>query len=171
MSDAVPREIEGVFAKLLLVYGQRFVQFIAGQDIGTLKRHWAHELRGMNASDIAYGLTVLPPDFVPNVLQFKAACNRAPVQALRAIAGPPASPERVAAALGRLDGLRAEVRAKHDPHAWAHLILARHESGGNVPKAHRVMAQAALATRAPAIVSATKDLVTYAPMPMPGGAR
>jgi hypothetical protein len=143
----IPPEIEAVFAKLLLVYGQRFVQSLSGQNIATIKRHWAHELRGMQASDIAYGLSVLPADFVPNVLQFKAACMRAPVEAVARIAGPPASPERVRAVLERLQAATAHLRGGpglKDPKAWAWKLLARHEAGERIPSCHLQMARNAL---------------------------
>ena len=147
MTDApvqVPRMIEAVFAKLLLVYGPRLVASFGGVDIGTVKRHWTHELRGILESDLAYGLTVLPPDFVPNVLQFKAACQRAPVEAVKAIAGPPASPERVKRALARFAELRGQLLKGGDPKAWASRILVRHESGERVPSCHLRMARTAI---------------------------
>lgn len=147
MTDApvqVPRMIEAVFAKLLLVYGAgRLNAAYRDQDISTVKRHWAHELRGLIESDIAYGLTVLPPDFVPNVLQFKAACQRAPVEAVKAIAGPPASPERVKRALARFAELRGQLLKGGDPKAWAWVLLRRAEHE-RVPSCHLRMARDAL---------------------------
>lgn len=140
-----PAAVEAVFAKLLLVYGAgRLNAAYRDQDIGTVKRHWAHELRGLNPSDVAYGLTVLPPDFVPNVLQFKAACQRAPVEAFRAIAGPPASPERVKRALARFSELREALQRGGDPKAWAWKLLRRGEHGERIPSCHLRMARAAL---------------------------
>ncbi len=147
-APAVPPITEAVFAKLLLVYGNKFVQFLSGQDIGTVKRHWAHELRGLQASDVAYGMTVLPADFVPNVLQFKAACQRAPVEALRAIAGPPVSPERVKRVLERMHAATQHLRGGGvlaDPKAWAWKLIARHDAGERIPSCHLRMARDALA--------------------------
>jgi hypothetical protein len=154
--QAVPSMIEAVFAKLLLVYGQRFVQFLSGQDVATVKRHWTHELRGITENDLAYGLTVLPPDYVPNVLQFKAACQRAPVQSVRAIAGPPASPERVKAVLERMHAATAHLRGNGtaDPKAWAWKLLKRHESGERIPSCHLRMARDALERELEALRSA-----------------
>lgn len=158
MADApIPRDIEAVFAKLLLVYGAaKLNATYRDQAIETVKRHWAHELRGMNASDIAYGLTVLPADFMPNVLQFKAACNRAPVQSVRQLAGPPASPERVQAVLGRMQAATAHLRGcgERDPKAWAWKLLARQEAGERLPSCHLRMAHDALARELAALASA-----------------
>lgn len=146
---SVPRMIEAVFAKLLLVYGRaRLDATYRGQEIDTVKRHWAHELRGLGETDLAYGLTVLPPDFLPNVLQFKAACQRAPVASIQAIAGPPASPERVKRVLERMHAATQHLRgvgALHaDPKAWAWKLLARSEAGERLPSCHLRMARDAL---------------------------
>jgi len=164
IAQAVPAMVEAVFAKLLLVYGAgRLNATYRDQDIGTVKRHWAHELRGMNASDIAYGLGVLPPDFVPNVLQFKAACQRAPVASIQQIAGPPASPERVKRVLARMHAATQHLRgsgALADPKAWAWKVLARHEAGDRIPSCHLRMARAGLERELLALKSAGEGVTS-----------
>jgi len=145
----IPPEIEAVFAKLLLVYGSgRLNATYREQDIGTVKRHWAHELRGVMRDDIAYGLTVLPADHLPNVLEFKQACMRRPVyNAPKRLEAPRANPEHARAVLGRLHALAEQFRGRgqQDPKAWAWKLKARHEAGEKIPSAHVTMYRAALA--------------------------
>ncbi len=128
MSEPViPAAIEAVFAKLLVTYGQRLTNMLAGVPVKTVKAHWAHELAGMPDWAIAHGLRFLPASFPPTVLEFKALCQGAePPQrpALSAPEGKPA-PERVRAAMSRLG--RSE--GPRDPLAWAKSLKRRHEAG------------------------------------------
>jgi hypothetical protein len=148
--EAVPAAIEAVFAKLLLVYGTaRVLAAYRGQDVEVVKRHWGHELRGVTASDVAYGLTVLPPDQVPNVLQFRAACMRAPVSMMQRLARPEApapSPERIKAVQARLAAAARHLKGQPlgDPKAWAWKLKAQHEGGEAIPSAHVRMYREAL---------------------------
>src|SRR5262245_20059657 len=85
----LPEEtVAAIFTKLLLVYGKRFSDQYAGQDLLTVKRHWQHELSGMPAWAVSHGLEHLPADFPPNVLQFRQTCNQCPAP-MRALIPPP----------------------------------------------------------------------------------
>lgn len=68
-----------------------------------LKAHWAREL-GVYLKKheaIGYALDNLPPH-PPNLIEFKAACNRLPTMAPKALPAPKADPERIGEALSRL---------------------------------------------------------------------
>ena len=93
-------ELEAIFTKLVLVYGWQRLFGTYGQyadmKADQVKGHWAHELQGFRPEAITYALQNLPADTPPNVLQFKAICNRAPeLPPLKALAPPKASPAHV----------------------------------------------------------------------------
>lgn len=68
-----------------------------------LKAHWARELGVylQKHEAIGYALDNLPPH-PPNLIEFKAACNRLPTLAPKALPAPKADPERIGEALSRL---------------------------------------------------------------------
>jgi hypothetical protein len=148
----IPASIEAVFAKLLLVYGaSRVDATYRGQNIGQVKAHWAHELRGIAPSGIAYGLQNLPADNVPNVLQFRAACMRAPETPQKRLPPPTPHPDHVRAVQARLEGLTRAMTGARDPKAWAWRLRERELGGERLPPAHRVMYRAALSRELEAI--------------------
>lgn len=129
MTEPVPNSIEAVFAKLLLTYGSRFSASFGGVDVRVVREHWAHVLRNMPAWAIAYGLENLPTNGQPpNVLEFKALCQRATSPAERQLTYKPAkpSPEVLRRVGGLAKGLRERPR---DPLAWARSLKRRHEAG------------------------------------------
>ena len=68
-----------------------------------------------NPSAIAYGLDNLPADHPPNLLQFKALCNRRPEPRPVALPSPKPDPKRVQQVLA---GITRPSEHK-DPLAWA----------------------------------------------------
>lgn len=141
----IPADIEAVFAKLLLVYGSaRLNATYRDQDIGLVKAHWAHELSGITPAGIAYGLQNLPPDSLPNVLQFKALCSRAPASPQRALPAPTPHPDRVRAVQRDLDALMQAMKPGRDAKAWAWRLRERELGGDRLSKASRVMWREAL---------------------------
>lgn len=143
--QGIPASVEAVFAKLLLVYGSaRLNATYRDLDIGTVKRHWAHELAGVSASGIAYGLQNLPADNIPNVLQFRAACMRAPETPQRRLPPPTPSPERVRAVQARLEALSQAMTGPRDPKAWAWRLHRAELGGERLTPAVRTMYRAAL---------------------------
>jgi hypothetical protein len=121
-----PDDLEALFARLLLVYGAgKLDQIYRGQPIELVRRAWAHELRALSTSDVAYGMTMLPADFCPNVLQFKAIALRAPQKPLKALDTPPVDPVHRARVVAALKALEAELRARKSPVAWAVALKAR----------------------------------------------
>jgi hypothetical protein len=141
----IPSAVEAVFAKLLLVYGTaRMNATYRDQPIATVKAHWAHELHGVSPAGIAYGLQNLPPDNLPNVLQFKAACMRAPETTARRLPPPTPHPDRVKAVQARLEGLVQAMTGPRDPKAWAWRLHRAELGGERLTPAVRVMYRAAL---------------------------
>lgn len=72
--------IEPIFTKLTLTYGRDFLSKYEGLDLAAVKAEWAHELAGFQdiPGSIRYALQNLDPNKVPNVLQFRELCRRAP---------------------------------------------------------------------------------------------
>lgn len=144
--QGIPASIEAVFAKLLLVYGTgRVNATYRDQNIATVKAHWAHELHGVSPAGIAYGLQNLPADQLPNVLQFKAACMRAPETTARRLPAPTPSPERVRAVQARLAASVEALQGKaQHPKAWAWRLHRAELGGERLTPAVRTMYRAAL---------------------------
>lgn len=71
--------VDRLFTKLVLVYGNDFLRRWDGLEIADVKADWAHELSAYQQSPgaIRYALENLPQK-PPNVLEFRAICQRAP---------------------------------------------------------------------------------------------
>lgn len=136
--------VDRLFDRLIATYGRDFLSRYEGVDIGAVKTSWAHELAGFSdrLGLVAWALENLP-DRAPNVIEFRALCRRAPVADPPRIDPPPANPERVAAELAKLGGIRK--RAAVDRIDWARAIVNRHQAGDRVDPLPLKMAQSALA--------------------------
>jgi hypothetical protein len=122
--------VERIWLAMRATYGAAFDrqwECPAGCDPAThvagLKAHWAQELGVYLAKPeaIAYGLDNLPLH-APNLIEFKAACNRAPIPAARALPAPKADPDRLSATLGKLRSIGAEATGAR---AWAFNLRER----------------------------------------------
>jgi hypothetical protein len=129
--EPIPALIEGVFTKLLLIYGTAKIESMyKGQPIEAVKRHWAHELRGLTMGQYEWAMKHLPADAPPNVLQFRALAVRRPEAPPPALEGPPADPERVRAAIAKLRELGQMLRDENRTgKAWARKLQADEASG------------------------------------------
>lgn len=80
--------------------------------VGSLMSHWAEELGrfGNVPEAIGYALENLP-DFPPNLVQFKAICNRAPGPVFKVLPQPEADKEVVAKALAKA---AEAIKPQHD---------------------------------------------------------
>lgn len=87
-----------------------------------VKAHWAHDLAGYIRAPnaIAYALDNLPEN-PPNLVQFKALCQRRPAAAALQLPAPEANPARVAAELAQM---RSAVGAR-GPLQWAYDLQER----------------------------------------------
>jgi hypothetical protein len=123
--------VEKIFQKLSLNFGRDFLGRWEGIPIEDVKADWAHELRGyqQNPSAIAYGLEHCLSDKAPTVQDFKAICNKRPDKPL-ALPEPPASPERVAEEMKKLEQLQRAGRVDHK--AWAKSLKERHDAGEKI---------------------------------------
>ena len=123
-------DLDALFTRMLLVYGApRLEAMYRNQPMAQVRAHWLQELRHLTTSDVAYGMTMLPADFVPNVLQFKAIALRNPPAPLRALDAPQVSAVDRARVVEALRGLAEELQARKDPKAWAHALKAREAAG------------------------------------------
>ena len=137
--------IERLWAQMRATYGASFDRqwdCPAGVEpavhVASIKAHWARELGCYlhNPDAIRYGLDHLPPDYPPNLLQFRAACNRRPEPALPALPAPKADPGRVAEVVRRAkESQAAQVNAR----AWIGALAAREKAGLRLTAAQRDM--------------------------------
>lgn len=79
-----------------------------------------------NPQAIAYGLDNLPEDFPPNLLQFRAICNRRPDPKLPALEAPRAAPEKVREMVSKLIKTPGET----DLLDWARALHAADQKDG-----------------------------------------
>jgi hypothetical protein len=118
--------IEGVFTKLVLIYGSKVEAQYRGQDIAVVKAHWAHELKRLTVADFEWAMRHLPLDAPPNVLQFRAIAHTRPEPTLPSLAAPEVDPARVRAAMERVKALEATLRdGGRTALAWARKLEAR----------------------------------------------
>lgn len=91
-----------IFSKLSLTYGRDFLSRYEGQDLQAVKAEWADRLAGLHhrPDAIKHALETQGTK-APNVIEFKEACNRAPVRALLALAAPKANPNVIERAIAR----------------------------------------------------------------------
>lgn len=84
--------IDRIFSKLTARYGRDFLSKYEGVDLDVVKADWAEELAGLQHRPQAIKYALDRPDTKPpNVIEFKAACARAPVRADLALEAPKAS--------------------------------------------------------------------------------
>lgn len=133
--------VERIWSVMRATYGAEFdrqwevpVGVDPVQHVGRLKGFWAREL-GRYLNDhaaIIHGLENLPPR-PPNLVEFRAICNRrpdAPVPALDGpLARPPAEVVEAMAAVGRAPSC--------GPRDWAARLLARQAAGERLSHAQR----------------------------------
>lgn len=105
--------IDRIFSKLTARYGRDFLSQWEGVEVALVKADWADELAGLqNRPDaIKYALEhcgVKPPK---NVVEFKEACNRAPVRPMLALESPKADQDVIDRAIA---AMREVTRFKGD---------------------------------------------------------
>ena len=122
--------VERIWLAMRATYGAAFDRqwaCPAGADpaehVRGLKAHWGRELaRYQQAPDaIRHALDNLP-ERVPNLVEFKAMCNRRPDYAPPALPAPKADPAKVAELIAKVD--RGSIL---DPKEWARKLKAREE--------------------------------------------
>lgn len=141
-AEALPAHwVDQLFRKLSIRYGRQFMARWDGIDEADVKADWACVLGGFHARPdcIAYGLENLPSDRPPTATQFRDLCRLKP-EANQApqLPAPKPDPERLAAALAPLAGIKAKD-AVHNPRAWAHSLHTQIQAGRKVSPAIRAM--------------------------------
>lgn len=138
--------VERIWSTMRATYGAAFDrqwQCPEGEDperhVATLKAHWGRELSRyqQNPDAIRYALENLPPR-PPNLIEFKAACNRRPDQAVPQLPAPKPDPQRVASALAPLADIKAKA-GTYNPREWAHSLHEQIQAGRKVSPAIRAM--------------------------------
>lgn len=124
-----PDEIAGIFARLTMAYGTRFMEQYGEMPAGHIKAAWLHELQGITPAQVTHALARLPGDFPINAMQFRDLARSRPQQA------PPAPRLGMGGAVPTVDERRrmeaaiAPLRAAKDPKAWAHALRWREQQG------------------------------------------
>jgi hypothetical protein len=106
--------VEKIFQKLILTYGRDFTGRWEGVPMEEVKADWAHELDGYqnNPSAIKYALQNLPAK-PPTVYEFRAICQRGPLESVPALEKPSATytPEVAKKALAEARALLQRARS------------------------------------------------------------
>ena len=141
--------VEKIFQKLILVYGRDFLARWEGVAISDLKADWATELSGLQLwpEAIAHALANLPSARAPTALEFRDLAHKAPRREALALPEAKADPERMAAELSRLAGVKASAAAtaRVDHNAWARRLRAREAAGERLTPVVSRMVRDALA--------------------------
>lgn len=130
--------VDMIHTKLVLVYGERFMNQYRGLSPADVKADWAHELSGVSAEGIKHALQNLPRDWPPNVLQFRDLCqyrNRLPQ-----VQGPQVGmkPHRLTPEqLHRLREASRSLRTPVDPAQRAREMRERELRGESLSRAQR----------------------------------
>lgn len=131
------KAIDRLFERLAATYGAAWTRQWVDVPLSDVKTAWAHELSGYASETglkaVAWALESLP-ERVPNVIEFRAICRRAPALDAPRLPEPKADPERLKQELTKLVEIRAKVVSvpKLDHKAWAKTIIARDAAGENV---------------------------------------
>lgn len=138
--------VDRIFAKLSLVYGHDFLRRWDGLPLDQVKADWAHELSRLqqNPDAIAWALQNLPPGKAPDVLEFRALCNRRPDAAPLRLDRPRANPEIVKQCLARLQSSPLLGGSAVKGVGWAQRIVHRAERGERINQATLRMAREAI---------------------------
>lgn len=122
--------VEGIFSKLVLVYGSRFQQQWAQLPAAMVKADWAHELDGITSVQLNHALHNLPADFPPNVLQFKALCREHRPEPMRASIPMDRRAPMQPRVKEKLAALLASIKSRSDdPLAGARSLRAKEQNG------------------------------------------
>lgn len=147
--------IDRIFRRLSYTYMSDFDRVIGELPIAEVKSIWAHELEAFfrnrkSMMRIAWALENLP-ERVPNVIAFRNLCRQAPSVEQPTLPMPKANPERLAAELSKLGGLRASLATTPGTStgkAWAHRIIAEAKTGAKMNPTRLRMARQALGLEA-----------------------
>jgi hypothetical protein len=123
------RWIDRLFDKLAVTYGQSFLRQYDGVPMDKVKANWATELAcyQQNPQALARGLSQLPPDRAPTVLQFRELC-KGPTEQQRLLQAPKPEPVNPVVAAKVKEAFKG--KSGTDPKGWAR-DLKELESRGN----------------------------------------
>lgn len=135
--------IDRLFSRMAATYGAAWNRSFGQTPINDVKSAWAHELQGFDRQleAIAWALENLPEQ-VPNIIQFRNLCRRAPAPNVPRLPEPKADPARVREELAKLGGVREAIVASPRANtAWAHAIVERAKAGERISPTVLGMAQ------------------------------
>lgn len=149
--------IDRLFERLGATYGADWDRSLGNAPLADVKTVWCHELSGFSGQleALAWALENLP-ERVPNVIEFRALCRKAPTPEAQRLPEPKADPERVKAELAKLAPTMGAMRSSHgavDHKAWAKRIMALHEDGVKLNPTRLRFAREALGIAAPSFAS------------------
>jgi len=139
--------VERIFATMRATYGAAFDrqwECPAGADVAAhmhgIKAHWGRELARyqQNPDAIRYALDNLPA-YPPNLIEFRAICNRRPDATVPQLPAPKPDPQRVAEALAPLVASRGQASLARHPREWARSLHQQIQAGRKASPAIRAM--------------------------------
>lgn len=144
MDKRLEEAVDRIFRRLAATYGAAWDRSMGSAPMDDVKRVWVEDLAGFahQLGLVAWALENLP-ERVPNVIEFRALCRRAPLHDAPRLTEPQANPERIQVELDRLRDLRKKAGASSF-RDWARRIVARYEAGENITRAQLTMAQDAI---------------------------
>lgn len=135
--------IDRLFSRMAATYGAAWDRSLGQAPINDVKSAWGHELQGFagQLEAIAWALENLP-EAVPNVIQFRNLCRRAPAPDVPRLPEPVANPERMREEIAKLGPVRQQLSTGGRPNTeWAHRIVGRAKSGERISPTVLRMAQ------------------------------
>lgn len=123
--------IDRLFSRMAATYGASWDRSLGSAPLAEIKAAWAHELGGFagkeKLQDVAWALENLP-EKVPNVIEFRALCRRAPQPEFKQLPAPTQDPKLVAEVVNVVKSKLTQLPAV-DPKDWARKLKARHDKG------------------------------------------
>lgn len=142
--------IDRIFDRLIVRYGNRFLDRWKGVNMDAVRFDWATVLDGFDKwpDAISFAIDNLDDEKPPSATMFRTLALKAPKPALLALPEPKADPDRIKAELAKLAPLKAARSSTVDHKAWAHAMQRRDAAGEPINLNQRRCYKAALGLEA-----------------------
>lgn len=145
--------IDRIFDRLMVRYGNRFLDRWKGVDMDAVRYDWASVLAGFEQwpEAISFAIEHMDDEKPPTAAMFRSLALKAPKPERLMLPEPKAGPERVAAELAKLGPLRAAIVAQVDYKAWAKRLQERDAAGESINLNQRRCYRNAFGLNVPAV--------------------
>lgn len=145
---ALPVEwVEKIFTLMACTYGNKFADLWSGQDMQTVKAHWAKKLGGFTGTAIAKAIYSLDKPFPPTLPEFIELCKQAARREESYVSLPPpveVSKDTAAARSEEVKKIASRVGKNSGNKKWAEELRAAYLRGVKLHGIQIKMASAAL---------------------------